>query len=48
MQAAMIATSTMLSRSSAQAATNPGRGPNVRRAKLVTPLASGIEAEASA
>ena len=48
MQAAMIATRTMLSRSSAQAATKPVRGPNVWRAKLVTPLASGMAAEASA
>ena len=48
MHAAMMATRTMLSSRSAQAATNPERGPNVRRAKLVTPLASGIEADASA
>ena len=48
MKAAAMATTTMQSRSSAHAATNPVRGPKVRRAKLATPLASGMAAEASA
>ena len=42
-----MATRMMESSSSVQAAAKPASGPNARRAKLVTPLASGMAAEAS-